>query len=224
LTDFTALGRTIVGSANEAGFKASLNLEPGVDVQAWDAHLDDIAAITPSTGDLIYFNGTDWVRRAIGAANTALTVVGGVPTWSAGSLKIKGVYDINATLAQTNTASTRTLFTSPSITGSAGDVIELELDRSMGVNEIVNSSVTFITMVEWTIDGAFHSNAIQITGGSPSVVDNYTAVHEGSPFRVEVADSSSHTYGLQLDPNSSHTHGGDFVGKLIHYTPEGAIT
>jgi len=45
LADFTAFARTIFDDANEAIFKATVNLEIGTDVQAYDAVLDDLAAL-----------------------------------------------------------------------------------------------------------------------------------------------------------------------------------
>lgn len=52
-TDLTAFARTILDDANEAAFKATVNLEIGTDVQAWDTHLDDIAALTPASSLII---------------------------------------------------------------------------------------------------------------------------------------------------------------------------
>lgn len=50
LATFTAFARTILDDANEAAFKATVNLEIGTDVQAWDADLDALAALSsPAT-------------------------------------------------------------------------------------------------------------------------------------------------------------------------------
>lgn len=48
LTDLTAFGRSIIDDADEATFKATVNLEIGVDVQAYDADLTTWAGLTPS--------------------------------------------------------------------------------------------------------------------------------------------------------------------------------
>ena len=42
----------------------------------------DALAPTTTTGDLIYFDGTDNVRLGIGSANQVLTVSGGIPAWA----------------------------------------------------------------------------------------------------------------------------------------------
>ena len=44
-----------------------------------------IAMGSDATGDVMYYNGTDYTRRAIGSNGDVLTVSGGVPTWAAPS-------------------------------------------------------------------------------------------------------------------------------------------
>ncbi len=65
LADLTVFGRSIIDDANEAAFKATVNLEIGTDVQAWDAQLDDIAALVPGTEDtLITSDGLGgWTKK-----------------------------------------------------------------------------------------------------------------------------------------------------------------
>ena len=46
-------------------------------------HASAFVATSEATGDLLYFNGTAWVRLAIGSAGQFLKVAGGIPTWSA---------------------------------------------------------------------------------------------------------------------------------------------
>lgn len=58
VTDLTAYGRSIVGAADEAAFKALVNLEPGVDVQAYDAELAAIAGLTSASNKIIRFTGS----------------------------------------------------------------------------------------------------------------------------------------------------------------------
>lgn len=35
-----------------------------------------------TTGDIIYFNGTIWIRLAVGSASQVLTVTSGIPSWT----------------------------------------------------------------------------------------------------------------------------------------------
>jgi len=43
---------------------------------------NNIAPALPQTGDIMYFNGTNWVRFGIGSNNYFLSSQGGVPTWA----------------------------------------------------------------------------------------------------------------------------------------------
>jgi hypothetical protein len=52
------------------------NLAIGVNVQAWDAQLDDIAALTPSDSSIIVGNGTNWVAESGDVARASLGVGG----------------------------------------------------------------------------------------------------------------------------------------------------
>jgi len=66
---FTANG---LEGRTEAEFKGDFNLEIGTDVQAWDTQLDDIAALTPTKGNVIVGNGANWVTVGIGNNDEAL--------------------------------------------------------------------------------------------------------------------------------------------------------
>lgn len=74
VADFTAFGRSIVDDADEATFKATVNLEIGTDVQAYDAGLADIAALAVTDGNVIVGNGTNWVAESGATARTSLGV------------------------------------------------------------------------------------------------------------------------------------------------------
>ncbi len=58
-TSISSFGRSIIDDANESTFKATVNLEPGTDIQAYDAGLNDIAALTPSTDQMLYTIGSN---------------------------------------------------------------------------------------------------------------------------------------------------------------------
>ena len=55
--DITTYGRSIIAVANEAAFKALVNLEIGTDVQAQDALLQSFADLSPSPNTYVYFGG-----------------------------------------------------------------------------------------------------------------------------------------------------------------------
>jgi hypothetical protein len=49
---------------------------------AYPTALNNIMPSNPTTGAMIYFNGTNWVLLPPGTANQVLKIIGGVPTWA----------------------------------------------------------------------------------------------------------------------------------------------
>ena len=84
-TTLTAFGRSIIDDADEATFKATVNLEIGTDVQAYNARLADIAGITYAQGDILYHNGSNIVKLAAGTSGYVLQTngAGANPSWAA---------------------------------------------------------------------------------------------------------------------------------------------
>jgi hypothetical protein len=81
LATFTSFGRSILDDADEATFKATVNLEIGTDVQAWDALLDDIGALTdPNADRLLFWDDSDgnivWLTLGTGLSITGTTLNG----------------------------------------------------------------------------------------------------------------------------------------------------
>lgn len=68
----TAFAETFLDDASEAVFKATVNLEIGTDVQAYDADLTAIAALAKTDSYIIVGNGTTWVLEAPSTARTSL--------------------------------------------------------------------------------------------------------------------------------------------------------
>lgn len=88
----TAFARSILDDANEATFKATVNLEIGTDVQAYDAELSAIAALAVTDSNIIVGNGTTWVaesgataRTSLGAAALSANTFTGLQTFAAGA-------------------------------------------------------------------------------------------------------------------------------------------
>lgn len=59
LMDVTSFARSILDDASEATFKATVNLEIGTDVQAYDAGLASIAGLTTAADRMIYTTASD---------------------------------------------------------------------------------------------------------------------------------------------------------------------
>ena len=68
----SAFGETLIDDANATAARATLGSVIGTDVQAWDDDLDDIAALTPTNGNVMVGDGTDWVVESGATARTSL--------------------------------------------------------------------------------------------------------------------------------------------------------
>lgn len=72
----TSFGRAFLSLANIAAAKAALDLESGVDVQAWDADLDAIAALGVTNDSVIQGKGGAWTKRTIAQLLVDLAAAG----------------------------------------------------------------------------------------------------------------------------------------------------
>ena len=79
-------GAGAIGIRTAAQVRTSLGLVIGTNVQAWDAQLDDIAALTETKGNLIAQTGSAWANLAVGTDDQVLTADSGEATgikWAA---------------------------------------------------------------------------------------------------------------------------------------------
>lgn len=80
----TAFAATLLDDANAAAMRATLDLEPGTDVQAFNANLASLAGLTLAEGDLLYATAADTlVKLAKGTAGQVLRMNSGAtaPEW-----------------------------------------------------------------------------------------------------------------------------------------------
>jgi hypothetical protein len=82
LADLSVFARTILDDADEAAFKATVNLEIGTDVQAFDADLSAIAALSPSNDDIVQRKAGAWTNRTMAQLYTDLqSLIKPIQSW-----------------------------------------------------------------------------------------------------------------------------------------------
>lgn len=85
LATFTTFARSILDDADEATFKATVNLEIGTDVQAYDADLTTLGGLSKTKGNLIVASGAAWAAEAVGTNGYFLVAKSGATngvTWA----------------------------------------------------------------------------------------------------------------------------------------------
>jgi hypothetical protein len=79
---------SLLGSADYAAARTNLSLTVGTNVQAWDANLDQIAALGVTKGNILVADGSAWTALAVGTDGFLLTAdstqTAGIK-WAAGS-------------------------------------------------------------------------------------------------------------------------------------------
>lgn len=103
--------------------RTNLGLAIGTNVQAWDTHLDQIAALVPTADNFIVGNGTSWTLETPAQARTSLGVVIGtnVQAWDADLDAIAALAGTSGFLKKT-AANTWSLDTSTYLTSAVTSV------------------------------------------------------------------------------------------------------
>jgi hypothetical protein len=85
----TTVGKAVFKAANAAAAQQAMDTEVGVDVQAYDAGLTDIAGLAVTDGNIIVGDGTNWVAESGATARTSLGL-GSIATQASSSVTITG--------------------------------------------------------------------------------------------------------------------------------------
>jgi hypothetical protein len=205
------------------------------DVASPTASFDNISPLT-TTGDIIYFDGTNNVRLAIGATNKLLSVVGGIPAWVTNpSPTFLQVQDQAATYAiAAGTANALTLALSPAIGAYAdGQYISFKAAaNNTGATTIATNGLSAVPLVT-------NGNAA-LVGGELLIHGDYMAVYNSSYSAYVLVNSSldvditavqiqnfafsyavdtglANAYVIALTPTvSGYTDGQTFLFKAVH--------
>ena len=87
--DLTAAGKALLDDADAAAQRVTMGVEIGVDVQAYDAQLADIAGLSPTDSNFIVGDGSNFVLESGATARSSLGL-GSMATQNSGSVSISG--------------------------------------------------------------------------------------------------------------------------------------
>ena len=211
----TTVGKAVFKAANAAAAQQAMDTEVGVDVQAYDAGLTDIAGLAVTDGNIIVGDGTNWVAENGATARTSLGL-GSIATQASSSVTITGgsitgitdlaVADggtgqgsytdgellIGNTTGNTLTKATLTAGTGISVTNGSGAITI----ASTGGGGFSNMDV-FTSPGTWTNPGSVTKVKVTVVaggggGGSPSP-SNQTSGGGGGGTAIEVIPFPSAT-------------------------------
>lgn len=135
------------GASTAANARTNLGLAIGTDVQAYDPQLSDVAGLTPSDGNFIVGNGTNFVAESGATARTSLGL-GSIATQDANNVTITGGSISGVTFAYT------TPLTIPGTSSATGE-LRLAEDTDNGTNYVGLKAPASITAnLSWTLPAA----------------------------------------------------------------------
>ena len=136
------------------------------------ALLNDIAGITAATGDILYYDGANIIKLAVGSNTEVLTLTAGVPTWAAAI----GGGDLSA--ADINTLAELNAIVADATLIDTGDS-RLSDARTPTAHNQAASTITSGTVAHerggLEADVSAYSGLVKITGGATSAVTDASA-------------------------------------------------
>jgi hypothetical protein len=231
LTSFTSTGRSIVGGASTAAVRSTLGLVIGTNVQAWDADLDAIAALSSAADKLPYSTGaqtwslasfTSFGRTMVSAADAAtertnlgLVIGTNVEAWDA---------DLDALAGLTSAADKLPYFTgsgTAAVTGFSSFMRTLLDDADAATARTtlgVSTGPVALAYVHFSVSGTTPS--IQDSSNTTSVTrnsaGNYTVTFTTGSGRFAACTATDGTSALICAPLTTITGNSGFTVRTIN--------
>ena len=241
--DITTAGKALLDDATTADQRTTLGLVIGTDVQAYDAQLADIAALTPTDSTFIVGNGTNFVLEDAVTARTSLGL-GSLATlstindgnWSGSDLAIAngGTGASDAATAFSNlkqaasdsatgvvelaTTAEYTTGTDTSRALTASVARAANIVRSTSVASTSGTSIDFTGIPSWVKRIVVIYSGVSTTGGSNITTRIGTG---GTPQATSYAGSCSYSAGTLAAINFTtgfalqSTTAGDIISGVI---------
>lgn len=171
-----------------------------------------IALGSDATGDVMYYNGTDYVRLGVGSSGQVLTVSGGIPSWATPSGLTNFTESVNTSapnatipvvrLLATNVATNVDIALSPKGTGA------------LTAQTADNSTTGGNKRGQYSVDWQMHrSAATAVAAGNYNTIgggQNNTTVQDYATVGGGVSNNNS-GYGSTISGGRSNTASGNFV-------------
>ncbi|HEY1198439.1 MAG TPA: hypothetical protein VGG32_06910 [Thermoplasmata archaeon] len=184
-TGYTALATANTGSSN---YTATL--------PAYTGNVVVTTTSSPASGDILYYNGSNWVDLAIGSANYLLTVISGAPSWqpapAASSLAWSALANPSATLSLTFPAADTTTFTFSATS---------QTPMTWQTSTLTTGTLFALTSTSAALSGTVPITSITVSGTNT----NASAVAEGLAISVTNTGTTSTNTALLLTASGAST-------------------
>lgn len=195
ITSDLAITEGGTGASTASDARDNLGLTIGTNVQAWDAQLDDIAALAVTDGNIIVGDGINWVAESGATARTSLGL-GSIATQDANAVDIDGGAIDNTPIGGTTPAAV----TATSVTTSTVDVATagaMNIGATVGANNMTLGAATSTVVVAGNlqVDGTtttVNSDTLDVTDANITVNNggNQASADDVAGLTVEMSDAT----------------------------------
>ena len=172
----TTVGKGVFKAASAAAAQQAMDTEVGVDVQAYDAGLTDIAGLAVTDGNIIVGDGTNWTAESGATARTSLGLIIGTDVQAYDAATAKTDVAQSFTAKQTFTGATASL-ASAFINATEYSTISATAATGTIDYDVTTQSVLYYTTdasANWTVNvrgnGTTSLDTLMTTGDSLTVV------------------------------------------------------